>query len=208
MQALGGLSFLYVCHDLSFSVFEDYKGVTRRRWSRVVGVTLALTVTCWALAGVSGFMLFGGDNLTGNVLDSFSTHDTIAIVARAALSLNIMASVPYYVFMPRLSLYAVITLLFGRVSKSAFHILSTTLVVISSFLVAMFVDNLTAFSDLVGVAAISLGFILPALIFLRLEKGAWWGPKKLTHWVIFILGVLSACGVVASAFAAQFGYAI
>lgn len=25
-QAIGGVSFLYVCHDLSFSVFEDYKG--------------------------------------------------------------------------------------------------------------------------------------------------------------------------------------
>jgi amino acid permease len=186
-------------------VFEDYKGVTRRRWSRVVVTTLVLTVTCWTLAGVSGFMLFGS-SLTGNVLDSFSTHDTIAVVARAALSLNIMASVPYYVFMPRLSGYAVITLLFGKISKSAYHLMATTIIVVSSFLVAMFVENLTAFSDLVGVAAISLGFILPTLMFLRLEPGVWWGPKKLTHWVILIIGVLSALGVVGSAVAGEFGY--
>lgn len=94
-QAIGGVSFLYVCHDLSFSVFEDYKGVTRRRWTRVIYTAMLLSLIPWMITGVSGFFLYG-EHTDANILDNFPVNDIPAIVARFALSLNVAISVPYY----------------------------------------------------------------------------------------------------------------
>ena len=97
--------------------------------------------------------------------------------------------------MPRISAYALLSLVMPKVDVDIFHIMSTVLIFISGFLVAIFVTDLGTFSELVGVAAIFLGLILPPAIFLRLERGVWTSPAKLTHWFILVVGVLSALAV-------------
>jgi len=116
-------------------------------------------------------------------------------VARFALSLNIAISVPYYCFMPRISAYALLSLVLPKVDLDVFHVLSTTVIFISAFLATLFITNLGTFSELVGVAAICLGLILPPMIFIALEKGKWYSPAKLVHWCILVVGVLSGIGV-------------
>jgi amino acid permease len=43
-----------VCHDLAFSVMEDYRGVNRRRWLRVVLSATLLSLLAWLIIGVCG----------------------------------------------------------------------------------------------------------------------------------------------------------
>lgn len=100
--------------------------------------------------------------------------------------------------MPRISSYALLSLIMPKMDVDIFHIMSTVLIFVSGFLVAIFVTDLGTFSELVGVAAIFLGLILPPAIFLRLERGVWTSPAKLTHWFILIVGTLSATAVVAT----------
>jgi len=205
LSALGGVSYLYVCHDLSFSVFEDYKGVTRNKWSRVILTAIGLTLIPWFLTGISGFLLFGKD-VEANVLDSFPGSDIPAIVARFTLSANVAISVPYYCFMPRISMYALLTLFFpGKIDVDVFHILATVYIVISAFFLAIFITDLGTFSELVGVAAIHLGLILPPLMWIRLEKGQWYTPAKLTQYIVLVIGVVSAVAVILSILANKIG---
>ena len=53
-QAFGGISFLFICHDLSFGVFLALEKSNRRRWSRVVSSMLFLTNAFFILTGLGG----------------------------------------------------------------------------------------------------------------------------------------------------------
>ena len=58
----------------------------------------------------------------------FSYDDIIIVVARGLLCLTIIISIPYSLFMPRVSLYAMVKLVLGnRVDADVFHVLGTTI---------------------------------------------------------------------------------
>jgi amino acid permease len=194
--AIGGICLGLVCHDLAFSVFEEYKNVNRRRWRRVIGTTMALTSVCWLIAGLPGFFMFGL-NVPQNILQGFGDEDPLTTVCRVALSLNILASIPYLTFMPRISLYALTTAVFpGRVRKTPFHIIATVTVVCSSFLGAILITNLILFGELTGIPAIGLGFLLPSLMVLKMEKGVWYGPQKIVMSIVLLVGIFLGISII------------
>lgn len=95
--------------------------------------------------------------------------------------LNISISIPYSIFMPRVALTSIAARLFpaSRQPGTVFHIMSTMLLVVSAFWLALFVEDLGAVFSLVGaVASAALAYVVPPLMMLRLERGSPWDWRK------------------------------
>jgi len=200
-SAIGGLSYLFVCHDLSFNVSLDFEDATKKRWRSVVNVTMVLTIIVFMLTGYSGFFMFYENSQT-NILDNLPTRNILADMARICICLNVLLSVPYMIFMPRVSLYAIIALIFpGKVPHKIFHHLVTVGVLGLGLLIAQYVDDLGPLFEYIGAGTgITIAYILPSIIVLKLEKGStiydgklsnFPNPKKAGHLFILIFGVVA-----------------
>ncbi|PRP72803.1 hypothetical protein PROFUN_07703 [Planoprotostelium fungivorum] len=197
MAAFGGLSYLFVCHDLSFNVFGSLRDATRSKWYNVNGIVMIMTVITFAVQSYSGFFLFYHD-VKSNILSNFSATDVPANVARILLVLTILISVPYQCFMPRVSLYSVATLFFGspktNTGAKIVNTVITLIVVLSALLIAEFVTDLGKIYGLAGgVAAAAIAFVFPPLLFLKLEKGGLLAPKKIVAAIVLVIGIIIMC---------------
>lgn len=99
-SSLGGVSFLFVCHDLSFSVFNEFRNATRVRWRGLVLAAMILSEISFLGAGVSGFLMYYNE-VEDNIVDNFPTSDVFAIILRILLTINIVVTSPYSLYMPR-----------------------------------------------------------------------------------------------------------
>jgi len=64
--------------------------------------------------------------------------------------------------------------------------------IIWNFAIAEFVTDLGQMFELVGaVSAVGIAYILPPIIFLKLEQGPILSPRKLAHVLILCLGALA-----------------
>jgi sodium-coupled neutral amino acid transporter 11 len=254
LQALGGVSFVFVCHDLSFPVFEAYKGANRRKWRRVLFVTLLITTALFFMCGYAGYLMFF-PNVNANILENFHPGSITANIARILVSLNIVISVPYSVFMPRLAITSVLALFLGiplselmeevkeeeekKISKeeekkkkspenvslninseqeepllspsqnknfssrpqprfkksTIISFITTILVMAGALTIAEFVQSLGVVYGVVGgVSASGMAFILPPIVYLKLEKGPLFSVRKIIHILVLMFGLLVLIG--------------
>lgn len=201
MGGIAGISFLFVCHDMSFSVYDEIHNPTRRRSSLVIQITMVFTVLCFSAIAYGGYFTFYG-NVQANIVSNYSFRSIPAMAARFLIVIAISASVPYMCFMPRLSLYALLSMMCGKFlsrHKLFFHIFATVFVLFLSLLLAVIFDNLGATYELVGaVSAVGLAWILPPLIYLRLERQRWFSFVTIQKVLILSFGVFSMVGGVLS----------
>lgn len=107
--------------------------------------------------------------------------------------IGMLKSIPFY----RMSLYALCSLVFGaQLSHKWFHLIATTFVLMLALMCAELIQNLGATYEIVGgVSSIGLAFIIPPLLYLRLEKGhIIKSPKKLLNLVVLIFGISASFG--------------
>ncbi|KAG2373997.1 hypothetical protein C9374_011662 [Naegleria lovaniensis] len=115
MNALGNLAYIYICHDMSFHVFDELRRATRLRYYIVVLVTVALTVAACSAMGIGGYLLFWDKNLRiANVLEMFPKGATVAIIGRILLTTSLIFSIPYSAFLPRNVIILIVKFLFPR----------------------------------------------------------------------------------------------
>jgi sodium-coupled neutral amino acid transporter 11 len=195
LSALGGLSYLFVCHDLSFNVFDDLRHSTKKRYYTVVIISMLLTALTTGTVGICGYLLFFDLNLKdANVLRLLPQHDLLANFGRIIFSFNIALSIPYCVFMPRYAITHVVTSIFPSIATNntrslIFHIVSTVGVILAALTVGLVFTNLGVVFELTGgVSACSIAYIIPPLLVLKLEKG-WFTLEKIGSFIILILGL-------------------
>lgn len=170
-EALGGLAYIYVCHDLNFNIIDSLENPTRARYRVVAGVSMMGTIATCTLIGVSGYLLFF-EQVQANILQSFPEKDLIATIGRCVLALDATLTIPFTCFMPRISILAVLSALGPRSKKFAtsglgFNIV-TVFVLGTAVAIAIVVDNLGDVFELVGgVSACLLAFLLPPLLVLK-----------------------------------------
>ncbi|KAL9645924.1 hypothetical protein ABK040_001033 [Willaertia magna] len=180
MSAFGGLSFIFVCHDISFHVFTEMKNPTRLRYYLVIIIVVFLTMTTIFAIGITGYLLFYDNNLIhGNMLKFLPKNYSLAIFGRILLVVEITLSIPYACFMPRDGLKMIIHTIFPKIDhwiqrntfrKEFLHYSLTILVVLSALTIALNFTDLGVISDLFGaISACNLAYIIPPLLFLKLE---------------------------------------
>lgn len=80
-QAIGVISFAFVCHHNSLLIYGSLKTPTMDRFARVTHYSAGIScLACMAMA-LAGYLCFG-DFTEGNVLNNFPTNNVMVNVAR------------------------------------------------------------------------------------------------------------------------------
>lgn len=80
-QAIGVISFAFVCHHNSLLIYGSLRKPTMDRFATVTHYSTAISmVACMAMA-LGGYLSFG-DKTQGNVLNNFPTNNIMVNIAR------------------------------------------------------------------------------------------------------------------------------
>ncbi|THV05032.1 AAAP amino acid permease [Dendrothele bispora CBS 962.96] len=189
-QAIGVISFAFVCHHNSLLIYGSLRTPTLDRFAKVTHIsTLISLVACCTLA-ISAYVVFT-NKTQGNILNNFPSDDTLINVARFCFGLNMFTTLPLELFVCR----EVIEQFFF--SHETFnpqrHLFFTTTILFSSMIIAMITCDLGVMLEITGgVSATALAFIFPAACFLKLSSPTtpWHSRDKLPAAVCVAFGVL------------------
>ena len=169
-SAFGCISFVFVCHDGSFAIFQSLSVPSQPRWNAVVQTSVLLAAIPSIILSVCGHLAFGGGDgvVHGNVLNHFANSDHAANIARLALATSMVMTYPLNLFMCRHVLTKMIGASSTRHLTMARHVTLTIVLFLASLTCATFLTDLGIVQSIVGATTGSLlAFILPALVAMR-----------------------------------------
>ncbi|EGX46185.1 hypothetical protein AOL_s00110g9 [Orbilia oligospora ATCC 24927] len=99
-QAIGVISFAFVCHHNSLLIYGSLRKPTLDRFARVTHYSTGISmVACMGMA-FAGFLTFG-DKTMGNVLNNFPNSNLMVNIARFCFGLNMLTTLPLEAFVCR-----------------------------------------------------------------------------------------------------------
>jgi solute carrier family 38 (sodium-coupled neutral amino acid transporter), member 11 len=167
-EAIGVISFAFVCHHNSLLIYGSLRKPTIDRFSRVTHYSTGISlVACLAMA-LSGYLTFGNKTL-GNVLNNFPQDNIMVNIARLFFGLNMLTTLPLEAFVCR------------EVMNNYWfpdepfhpnrHIIFTTALVVSAMTMSLITCDLGVVFELFGAtSACALAYILPPLCYIKLAK--------------------------------------
>lgn len=183
LSAIGGLAYMYTCHDMALHVLTSLKDATARRWRIVACVVPVVFMVFCLLIGLLGLLFVGpSQNLLGSIAFKHGSPGHYAVlVARACMSIACIVNIPFNQFMPRVAVMGLLQILMphwtiknsepgNRTRRNIVHVTVTTLLLVSSCLVAIFVTQLGTFVSIIGISGIFIAQLLPAICYLRLRQ--------------------------------------
>jgi len=200
--AIGVIAFAFVCHHACFIVYNTLRDNTEKRWNTTVHATLGVATTVMFILAVAAFYTFRGI-MKGSFLTNYSYTDEICNIMRCLFAVAQTLTYPLELFVTR---HAVHALMFpAQKWTNQQHYVITLLIWGSSLSIALNVSDLSVVLELTGgVAAVSIGFLMPALLHFKMTPHLDWriwknkGSKKLTacrefafSYFVFIIGVLA-----------------
>ncbi|KAF8070129.1 amino acid transporter [Lyophyllum atratum] len=188
-QAIGVISFAFVCHHNSLLIYGSLRTPTLDRFAKVTHISTLISLVCCMTLAVSAYLVFT-DKTQGNILNNFSSNDTLINVARFCFGLNMFTTLPLELFVCR----EVIEQYFF--SHEAYnqqrHIFFTSTILLASLIVALITCDLGVMLEITGgVSATTLAFIFPAACYLKLQdaKVPWYSRTKLPAILCAAFGV-------------------
>ncbi|GAA5916392.1 Avt2p [Sporobolomyces salmoneus] len=185
-EAIGVISFAFVCHHNSLLIYGSLRTPTLDRFAQVTHVSTILSVVACLCMSTSGFLVFT-DRTQGNILNNFAEDDWLINVARACFGCNMFATLPLEAFVCR------------EVAETYFwpdekefnkkrHVLITSGLVFSALIVSLITCDLGLILELAGgFSATALAYLFPAACFLKLSGH---GSQRWAAWVCAAFGVL------------------
>ncbi|PFH51484.1 hypothetical protein AMATHDRAFT_74848 [Amanita thiersii Skay4041] len=179
VQAIGVISFAFVCHHNSLLIYGSLRTPTLDRFTKVTHISTFISlVACMTLA-ISAYMVFT-NKTQGNILNNFPPDDTVINIARFCFGLNMFTTLPLELFVCR----EVIEQYFfsHEVFSPQRHIFFTTTILFSSMFVALITCDLGVMLEITGGAsATALAFIFPAICYIKLANSrySWLSRQKL-----------------------------
>lgn len=115
-QAIGVISFAFVCHHNSLLIYGSLRTPTLDRFAKVTHISTAMSLVACCTLAISGYLVFT-DKTQGNILNNFSPvrdfalslgfslkctqNDTLINVARFCFGLNMFTTLPLELFVCR-----------------------------------------------------------------------------------------------------------
>lgn len=194
-EAIGIISFAYMCHHSSFLVYESMENPTQSRWNRVTHISLAVSFLIVFVFGVAGYVTFTGFS-EGDLLENYCTKDNAALLARLLFGVTIMLTYPIECFVVRDVLQNAIASEKHQLVTERQHIVTTVGIVAGAYALSTLTDCLGIVLTLNGVlAAVPLAYILPAVTYLKLDPGRLFVAEKVPAFLLAGVGVVVAvCG--------------
>ncbi|XP_006461096.1 hypothetical protein AGABI2DRAFT_221574 [Agaricus bisporus var. bisporus H97] len=189
-QAIGVISFAFVCHHNSLLIFGSLRTPSLDRFARVTHISTSISFISCAILAVAGFTVFT-DKTQGNILNNFPKDDLLINIARFAFGMNMFTTLPLELFVCR----EVIEQFFF--SHETFnlqrHVFFTTVILFSSMFVSLVTCDLGVMLEITGgVSATALAFIFPAACYFKLTDKSlpWYHRTKLPALICVIFGVV------------------
>lgn len=166
----------YICHYNVQPIYNELEGRSPQKMNRVGRITTVLCITVYASTAISGYLLFGSDT-EADVLTNFDTDlgipfsSALDYIVRVGYVIHLVLVFPVVHFSLRHTVDAMVFKGSAPLSESRKRSLALTAVLLGLiYFGSTMVPNIwTAFKFTGATAAVSLGFIFPSLIALRLS---------------------------------------
>jgi sodium-coupled neutral amino acid transporter 11 len=170
--AIGVIAFAFVCHHATFIVYNTLRDNTEKRWNLTVHATLGVAACVMFTLAVAAFLTFRGI-MKGSFLTNYSYTDDLCNIMRCLFAATQTLTYPVELFVARHATHA---LMFpAQKWTNQQHIVITLLIWGSSLAIALNVSDLSVVLELTGgVAAVSIGFLMPALLHFKMTPDLDW----------------------------------
>ncbi|CAI2180426.1 2973_t:CDS:2 [Funneliformis geosporum] len=176
-QAIGVISFAFVCHHNSLLIFDSLRKPTLNRFAAVTHLSTGISMLACLLVAIVGFLAFT-DKTEGNILNNFPEDNVLINIARFCFGFNMFTTLPLEAFVCRESIE--IYYFPNAPFSLKRHVTLTTIFVMGAMMVSLLTNDLGIVLELTGgCSATALAYILPPACFLKLSSGKWWSRKKL-----------------------------
>ncbi|KAI1975759.1 hypothetical protein LOZ53_004598 [Ophidiomyces ophidiicola] len=185
-QAVGVISFAFVCHHNSLLIYGSLKKPTLDRFALVTHYSTGISMVMCVIMAFAGYLTFG-DRTKGNVLNNFPADNVLVNIARLCFGLNMLATLPLEAFVCR----SVMTTFYfpDEPYDLSRHLIFTTSLVVTSVVMALITCDLGSVLELIGAtSACVLAYILPPLCFIKLSGQSW--KSKIPAVLCIIFGSL------------------
>jgi amino acid permease len=181
--------FSFTCHQNIVLVANELQSRTLPRMTSVVVISVGVSVACYLAVIFCGYTTLGANIHTNYLqdLDQMGLGTTgplrsLVAVGQALLAISVALSYPLQVFPCRRSLMVLFEAARGeplsRAGEKRFRRFGTTAIMITTFVLAVLLDDLGQTIEVVGfVSSNTICLIMPALVFCMLfshEKGGLW----------------------------------
>ncbi|KAJ8282366.1 hypothetical protein COCON_G00048850 [Conger conger] len=186
IQAIGIMSFAFICHHNSFIIFGSLQDPTLRNWARVTHISVSSAVLVCLLFAAAGYTTFTGYT-QGDIFENYCRNDDLATFGRFCYGISIITTFPLECFVTR---EVTSNVFFNGTLSSAAHFAVTVVIIAVATAISLTYDCLGTVLELNGaVTATPLIFIIPSACHLRLSAGRWFEGDNLASCIILLSGV-------------------
>ncbi|KAI0909105.1 transmembrane amino acid transporter family protein [Ustulina deusta] len=170
-QAIGVISFAFVCQHNSLLIYGSLKTPTIDRFATVTHYSTGISMVACLVMALAGFLTFG-DKTLGNVLNNFPADNTMVTIARLCFGLNMLTTLPLEAFVCR---EVMLNYWFPHEPFNMnLHLIYSSALVVSAMVLSLFTCDLGIVFELVGAtSAAALAYILPPLCYIKLSSRSW-----------------------------------
>eukprot|EP00062_Callorhinchus_milii_P000754 gi/632936147/ref/XP_007892593.1/ PREDICTED: putative sodium-coupled neutral amino acid transporter 11 [Callorhinchus milii] len=187
IQAVGVMSFAFICHHNSFLIYGSLEEPTISNWSRITHASVIFALFISLLFATCGYVTFTGYT-QGDIFENYCRNDNWATVARFLYGITIILTFPIECFVTR---EVIGNVFFSGNLTTILHITLTVFIVAAATAISLAYDCLGIVLELNGVlSATPLVFIIPAACYLKLSDQPWYHQDSLQSCTILIIGAL------------------
>ncbi|KAM4066866.1 transmembrane amino acid transporter protein [Hirsutella rhossiliensis] len=170
-QAIGVISFAFVCHHNSLLIYGSLRTPTIDNFSRVTHYSTSVSMCACLVMALGGFLTFG-DKTLGNVLNNFPSDNTMVNVARLFFGLNMLTTLPLEAFVCR---EVMLTYWYPDEGfNMRRHLVLSTGLVVGATAISLLTCDLGVVFELVGAtSAVAMAYILPPMCYIKLTRTSW-----------------------------------
>ncbi|XP_072272911.1 putative sodium-coupled neutral amino acid transporter 11 isoform X2 [Pyxicephalus adspersus] len=155
VQAVGVMSFVFMCHHACFLIYGSLEKPTVSSWSRITHVSMIMSLIISLQYSIFGYISFTGFT-QGDLFENYCKDDNLATVGRFCYAITIILTYPMECFVAR---EVISNVFFGGNLSTVLHFTVTLLVVTLTTIISLLSDCLGMVLEL---------NVLPSLYFLFL----------------------------------------
>uniref|UniRef100_A0A8C6RT11 Putative sodium-coupled neutral amino acid transporter 11 n=1 Tax=Nannospalax galili TaxID=1026970 RepID=A0A8C6RT11_NANGA len=187
IQAIGVMSFAFICHHNCFLVYGSLEEPTVAKWSHIIHISILVSVFISVLFAACGYLTFTGFT-QGDLFENYCRSDDLVTFGRFCYGITVILTYPIECFVTR---EVIANVFFGGTLSSVFHITLTVIIITAATLVSLLTDCLGIVLELNGVlCAAPLIFIIPSACYLKLSEERWTHSDKIMSCVMLPVGVV------------------
>ncbi|XP_024435678.2 putative sodium-coupled neutral amino acid transporter 11 isoform X3 [Desmodus rotundus] len=185
IQAIGVMSFAFICHHNCFLVYGSLEEPTVAKWSRIIHLSTLVSIFICILFATCGYLTFTGFT-QGDLFENYCRNDDLVTFGRFCYGATVVLTYPMECFVTR---EVVANVFFGGNLSPVFHVIVTVIIITTATFVSLLIDCLGIVLELNGVlCAAPLIFIIPSACYLKLSEEPRTHSDKITSCVLLPIG--------------------